>query len=66
MTSFPPIDTVINPTSPRWARMKASAAAAWLTVGYGVAPGPSSGQPTDLRIEVVVAPPQPKLTSLKS
>src|ERR1700728_3453992 len=68
VTSLPPIDTVMSPICPRWAVRKASAAASWVVVGYSTAPavcGRTSGHPVDDTRDVVVAPPQPKLTSVK-
>ena len=60
--------TVINPTCPRWAVRNASAAAACVVVGYKCAPavcGHTSGHPTVSMIDVVVAPPQPKLARVR-
>ena len=68
VTSLPPMDTVIRPMCPRWAVRNASAAAAWVVVGYSTAPvvcGRGSGQPTVATREVVVAPPHPKLASFR-
>ena len=68
VTSFPPMDTVISPICPRWAVMNASAAAACVVVGYRCAPavcGRTSGHPTVSMIDVVVAPPHPKLARLR-
>jgi len=60
--------TVMSPMCPRCALRKASAAAAWVVVGYVIPPavwGSTSGHPTWFRIVVVVAPPQPKFTSVR-
>src|SRR5579862_6360710 len=68
--SFPPMDTVINRTWPRWARRNASAAAAWLWVRYDTAPetavGPyGAAHPAVVRIDDDVAPPHPKLARVE-
>jgi hypothetical protein len=65
VTSLPPIETVTSETWPRWRRRKRSAAVACVLLYVG----PSSAraffaQPLDSMIDSVVAPPQPKLTSL--
>src|SRR5580692_8054485 len=68
VTSFPPIDTVMSPTCPRWAVRNASAAASWVVVGYSTDPavcGNTSGHPIEDTREEVVAPPQPKFTSFR-
>src|SRR3954447_9892734 len=66
VTSLPPIETVIRPTLPRLAFRNASAAAVWVFVYTGP---PSARarftQPLATSSDVVVAPPQPKFTSLK-
>src|SRR4051795_13610854 len=65
VTSLPPTDTVTSATLPRWARRNPVAAASWVRSGYACPPGPraSGAHPFAETREVVVAPPQPKLTS---
>src|SRR4051812_47782862 len=67
VTSLPPIETVTSLTLPRLRRRKRSAAVAWV-VEYFLPPiaRAAFGQPLLSRIDVVVAPPQPKLTSLSA
>src|SRR4051794_28097692 len=65
VTSLPPIETVISATLPRWLRRKRSAAFTWVVVYFLPPIARALGaQPFCLRIDTVVAPPQPKLTSL--
>ena len=65
-TSLPPIEIVTSPTRPGWRLMNATAACTWVWPGKPAAPGtrPAAGQLSWVSIEVVVAPPQPKLTSV--
>ena len=64
--SLPPIDTVTSAVLRRLLRRKRSAAASWVVPGYARPPGPSArgGHPLVEISEAVVAPPQPKFTSL--
>src|SRR5580704_6060547 len=68
VTSLPPMETVMSPMWLRCAVMKASAAAICVVLGYVIPPvvcGRTSGHPTALRTDDVVAPPQPKFTSFR-
>jgi hypothetical protein len=66
VTSLPPIETMIRPTSPRWRRRNRAAASACVLPAYCSPPGPSPLQPAvRVRMETDVTPPQAKLTSSK-